>query len=247
MERNSLKHKIIGVTGGASGIGLAIVRKLLAVEAKVAVADLSPAPEELSNNSNVIYTKVNVTSREEVHNWIEEIVEKFGRLDGMCANAGICPVENGVASDDVYRKIIEVCVTGVWNTGTEAYRQFQRQKGGGVLVNTASAAGLKGYRNMAVYSTAKHAVVGFTRCWSLDWASEGIRVNAIAPGFTESPMTDAVIKDFPHVAEHMIAAIPLGRMGKAEELADSALFLLGDTASNITGSILVCDGGMLNS
>ncbi len=67
------------------------------------------------------------------------------------------------------------------------------------------------------------------------------------PGFTESPLTDAVVKDFPNVAEHMIASIPLGRMGKAEEIADSALFLLGDTASNITGSILVCDGGMLNS
>lgn len=182
MERNSLKSKIIGVTGGASGIGLAIVRKLLAVGAKVAVADLSPEPEELANNPNVIYTQVNVTSREQVHNWIQEIFEKFGRLDGVCANAGICPVGDGIASDDVYRRIIEVCVTGVWNTGTEAYRQFQRQKGGGVLVNTASAAGLRGYRNMAVYSTAKHAVVGFTRCWSLDWASEGIRVNAIAPG-----------------------------------------------------------------
>lgn len=164
MERNSLKCKIIGVTGGASGIGLAIVRKLLAVEAKVAVADLSPAPKELSNSPNVIYTKVNVTSREEVHNWIEEIVEKFGRLDGMCANAGICPVENGVASDDIYRRIIEVYITGVWNTGTEVYRQFQQQRGGSVLINTASAAGLKGYRNMAVYSTAKHAVIGFTRC-----------------------------------------------------------------------------------
>ncbi|OQU95637.1 hypothetical protein CLAIMM_01819 [Cladophialophora immunda] len=145
MERISLQGKVIAVTGGSSGIGLGIVLKLLLLKAKVAVADLSPKPQELDGNPDVLFTMVDVTSRQQVHDWIQEIVGRFGRLDGMCANAGICPIEVGVASDQIYRSIMDVCVSGVWNCGTEAYWQFQKQGGGGAIVNTASAAGLRGW------------------------------------------------------------------------------------------------------
>jgi NAD(P)-dependent dehydrogenase (short-subunit alcohol dehydrogenase family) len=184
MERNSLEGKVIAVTGGASGIGLGIVRKLVLLKAKIAVADVSARPAELENVQDLMYTKVDVSSREQVHNWVQSVVETFGRLDGMCANAGICPYEGGIVSDELYQRIFAVCLTGVWNCGTEAYWQFKKQGGGGSIVNTSSGAGLRAVKGLAVYSAAKHAVIGLTRTWALDWALEGVRVNSLAPGMS---------------------------------------------------------------
>jgi NAD(P)-dependent dehydrogenase (short-subunit alcohol dehydrogenase family) len=181
-EQHSLQGKVIAVTGGASGIGLAIARKLEKCKAKVAIADISAAPTEFDGNSDVLFTRVDVSSRTEVHQWIQGIVSKFGRLDGMCANAGISPFEGGIVADDLYRRIFAVCADGVWHCGTEAYKQFERQNSPGVICNTASGAGLRGMRGQAAYVGAKHAVVGFTKAWALDWASKGIRVNALSPG-----------------------------------------------------------------
>lgn len=267
MERNSLQGKVIAVTGGASGIGLGIVHKLILLKAKIAVADVSPRPAELDDLPNLIYTKVDVSSREQVRDWVQEIVAKFGRLDGMCANAGICPFEGGIVNDELYQRILAVCLTGVWNCGTEAYWQFKKQGGGGTIVNTSSGAGLRAVKGLAAYSAAKHAVVGLTRAWALDWALEGIRVNALAPGtltqllrrrregllthlpptgLTESGMQRATFEQFPEVADRLGSGTPMGRMGKPSELADSVIFLLGDSASYVTGHILSCDGGSMS-
>jgi NAD(P)-dependent dehydrogenase (short-subunit alcohol dehydrogenase family) len=182
MERNTLQGKVIAVTGGASGIGLGVVHKLILLKAKIAVADISEQPDELKDVPDLMFSKVDVSSRSEVHDWVQAIVQKFGRLDGMVANAGICPYEGGIVSDDLYQRIMGVCVGGVWNCGTEAYWQFKKQGGGGVIVNTSSGAGLRAVKGLAVYSAAKHAVIGLTRTWALDWALEGIRVNSLAPG-----------------------------------------------------------------
>lgn len=244
MGNGSLEGKVIAVTGGCSGIGLAIVTKLISMNAKVSVADISPLPTELASNSNLIYTKVDVTSREQIKNWIAELVAKFGRLDGMCANAGITPWEGGegTTSEALYDKIFAVCTLGVWNCGTEAYFQFERQGGGGVIVNTASAAGVSGFPGMPVYCGAKHAVVGFTRAWATTWGGKGIRVNAVAPGFIETPAQKGLFKD--HTAlEPFPAAVPLGRIGQPGEIADSVVFLLGDTSSFMTGQVLSVNGG----
>lgn len=182
MERNTLRGKVIAITGGSSGIGLAIVRKLIILKAKVAVADIQACPEELSSTPDVHFTRVDVTSREEVHNWVENVVTKFGRLDGMVANAGIAPPEGEVASDEIYQRIFSVCCTGVWNCGTEAYWQFKKQGGGGVVVTTSSIGAMRHSLGLSVYGAAKSAVIGFTQGWAVEWASQGIRVNCVAPG-----------------------------------------------------------------
>ncbi|KAJ9646683.1 hypothetical protein H2204_000375 [Knufia peltigerae] len=251
MDLDNLQGKVIAVTGGASGIGLGIVRKLILLNAKVAVADISQRPAELHDCPHIMYDVVDVSSRRQVHEWMQRIVLKFGRIDGMCPNAGISPYEGGIVSDELYQRIFAVCVTGVWNCGTEAYWQFKKQGGGGVLVITSSGGGLRPVAGLAAYCSAKHAVVGLTRAWALEWAQEGIRVNSVAPGhfiqgLTETAMQKETAKTFPEAQERFSSMVPMGRIGKPSEVADAVIFLLGKTASYVTGHILVCDGGLLN-
>lgn len=182
MDRNTLEGKVIAVTGGASGIGLAIVQKLIILKAKVAVADIQGCPDELAKSPDVMFTKVDVTSRKEVHDWVEAIVARFGSLYGMVANAGISPPEGDVASDDLYRKVFSVCCDGVWNCGTEAYWQFRKQGGSGAIVTTSSIGAILYGKQLTAYGAAKSAVIGFTKGWASDWARHGIRVNCVAPG-----------------------------------------------------------------
>lgn len=182
MAKHLLRGKVIAITGGASGIGFATVQKLIALEAKIAVADISPCPDTLAGVPNLTFTRVNVTSREQVHDWVVAIVAKFGRLDGMCANAGINVEDGSLEPDFAYHKTVDVRLTGVWHCGTEAHWQFQRQQSPGVICITSSLAGLRPSPNTPIYSAVKAATIGFTRAWALDWAAEGIRVNSVAPG-----------------------------------------------------------------
>jgi NAD(P)-dependent dehydrogenase (short-subunit alcohol dehydrogenase family) len=182
MEHNSLKGKVIAVTGGASGIGLAIVQKLIKLKAKVAVADIQDCPREISDTTDVIFTKVDVSSRKVVQEWVQTIVEHFGRLDGMCANAGISPPEGEVASDELFQKIFGVCCVGVWNCSTAAYWQFKKQGGGGAIVTTASIGAFRYSKGLTAYGGAKSAVIGFTKGCAVEWASQNVRVNCVAPG-----------------------------------------------------------------
>jgi NAD(P)-dependent dehydrogenase (short-subunit alcohol dehydrogenase family) len=182
MEPHSLQGKVVAVTGGASGIGLAIVRKLIALKAKVAVADVQDCPQELTDTTDVMFTKVDVSSRTAVHKWVQAIIGSFGRLDGMCANAGISPPEGEVASDDLFQKIFDVCCVGVWNCATEAYFQFKKQGGGGAIVTTASIGAFRYGKGLTAYGGAKSAVIGFTKGWAVEWAPHNIRVNCVAPG-----------------------------------------------------------------
>lgn len=187
MSFDSLKGKVIAVTGGASGIGLGLVRKLLQIGAKVAVADLKPtAPNELNRiatpDVHYTYTSLDVSSREPVHQWIQATVKTFGRLDAMVPNAAICPDEENYLGDDLVQKQLTVNVMGVWICATEAFMQFKQQDSAGVIVVTASSQGLRGGRNIPGYTATKHAVIGLVRAWAVDWAHQGVRVNAVAPG-----------------------------------------------------------------
>lgn len=269
MEANVFEGKVVAVTGGASGIGLNVARKLIGLKAKVAIADLSAAPDELQNSQDVMFTQLDVSSREAVHNWVEEIVNKFGRLDGMAANAGISPLEGDVASDALYDKICAVNFTGVWNCGTEAYRQFKKQGGGGAIVTTSSGSAKRHSKGLTVYGATKNAVIALTEGWAVEWGEQGTRVNCVAPGkltkltylespdssyiaqvtddclagVTLTPLQEDTLKTDPGALGRFISAIPLGRAGNPSELAEAICFLLGEKASYITGSILHVDGG----
>jgi len=182
--------------GGASGIGLSLALALSTLGATVHVFDLAASPpSSLSSQSNVHYTPSgDVTSRSACHDFISSI---SGRLDGLINCAGICPFEGKMASDELFRKIMDINVGGTWNMGTEAIQKMtgqdarkekgvvqdaERTVGKGVIVNISSGAGMRGIPGIAAYCTSKHAVVGMTRAWAKDWGGEGIRVNAVAPG-----------------------------------------------------------------
>lgn len=187
MAYESLQGKVIAVSGGASGIGLAVVKKLLLNGAKVAIADLAPEPvaelaELAGPGVEFIYTTADMSKRDLVHQWIQAIVEKFGRLDGMVPNHGIAPDEVNDTNNNIFDRVIAVNLTGVYNCGIEAYLQFRKQQSKGVICVTTSTQGLRGARGVPAYTAAKHGVVGLVRAWSVDWAGEGIRVNAVAPG-----------------------------------------------------------------
>lgn len=183
---SSLDGQVIIVTGGASGIGLATTKRLISLGAITVVGDLpKTAPQSLSEDpgkAKPFYYHLDVSSRAACHTLVEDVVKKFGRLDALVNNAGICPAEGEIAPDSLFHKIMAVNLTGVWHMGTEAIMQMTRQGGTGAVVNTASNAALKGFSGLAAYSASKHGVLGLTRSWSKEFSGRGIRVNAVAPG-----------------------------------------------------------------
>jgi NAD(P)-dependent dehydrogenase (short-subunit alcohol dehydrogenase family) len=187
IRMSSLNGKVIVVTGGASGIGLATVQRLLSLGALVAVADLpKTTPETLENlqpsSEYFLYQSTDVTSRASCASFIDHVIQKFGRVDGLVNNAGVIPYEGEMASDELYDTVVGVNVNGVWFMGTEVIKRISQAGHAGAIVTTASDAALRGIQGSPVYCMTKHAVLGLTRAWSKDWCGRGIRVNAIAPG-----------------------------------------------------------------
>ncbi|KIW86359.1 hypothetical protein Z517_01755 [Fonsecaea pedrosoi CBS 271.37] len=251
----SLKGKVIAVTGGASGIGLAVAEKLLKVGANVAIADLAKdAPSSLgataTSDSEYSYTVVDVSSRDAVHKWVQDTVARFGRLDGMVPNAGIAHQSN-TYDDESLQRTLAVNVVGVWNCATEAYYQFRKQGSNGSIVSTTSANAIRPGAFTAAYNASKAAVVSLTRTWAIEWAEQGIRVNAVAPGIVKTGMQQTLMQSADggdEVPAAIIAFVkektPMKRIGQPEELAEMYVFLLSDAASFITGATMSVDGGL---
>lgn len=239
---NIFKEEVAVVTGGASGIGLATTKKLLSEGANVVILDLK-MDEEIINSlgENVLYLKCDVSNEENVKNCIEEIIKKFNYIDYLVANAGI----GGSASKphevsmDEWNKVISVNQTGIFLLNKYVINEMLKN-GKGAVVNTSSMYGLVGSTTSFAYSASKGAINQMTRSLALTYARDNIRVNAIAPGYVDTPILSMVPDN---IKEAMGNELPIGRLGKDTEIANLICYLLSDDASFITGSIIPIDGG----
>ncbi len=244
--------KVALVTGGAAGIGRAVALAFACEGARLVLADLSAqGGEETAQlvkdaGSEAVFVKANVTAAADVEALVNRAVSAFGRLDCAYNNAGI-EGEGGTTIDcteENWDRVIGVNVKGVWLCMKYEIRQMLKQ-GQGAIVNTASIAGVGGTPHDPVYGASKAAVAHLTKSAALEWARKGIRINAIAPGFTRTAMVDRMVAAGRFSEKGLDSLHPLGRMARPEEIAQGVLWLCSDGASFMTGHAMAVDGGYL--
>jgi len=234
------------VTGAARGIGLEVARQLAEGGARVVLVDvledqLKEAAGNLPGAEEVLTFAVDVTDEAGVKKLIDEVVEKTGKIDILVNNAGITRDDLLLRMDaDQWDLVMAVNLKGTFLMTKHASRYMVRQKSGRI-VNMASVSGLVGNPGQANYSASKAGVVGFTRTVARELARKNICCNAVAPGFIDTEMTRVLPEK---AKENALAAIPLKRMGTADEVARAVCFLASDDAAYITGHVLPVDGGM---
>ncbi|MBI9011631.1 MAG: 3-oxoacyl-[acyl-carrier-protein] reductase [Clostridiales bacterium] len=243
-----LDNKIAVVTGGSRGIGRAIALKLASQGASIVVnyTSNSTAADEVVKEIEAlgakgIAVKANVSVAEDIENLIKETESQLGKIDILVNNAGI--TRDGLLirmKEDDWDQVLDVNLKGVFLTTKLIGKKLLKQKSGSI-VNITSVVGLMGNAGQANYAASKAGVIGFTKSVAKEFASRGITVNAVAPGFIESDMTNALDEK---VVENYMTAIPLSRFGKADDVANTVAFLVSDQAGYITGQTLQVDGGM---
>lgn len=239
--------KVALVTGASGGIGRATALAFAQSGASVVVSDVNDAGGEetaaliTAAGGKAVFQHCNVANGEEVKALIARAVSEFGRLDFAHNNAGINNMGANEYEDDVWDRAIAINLSGVMYCMREEAEVMLKQ-GKGAIVNTASINGLVGNGAQPGYCATKHGVVGLTRHGALRWAAAGIRVNAVCPGVIETPMT-APLAANPDMRKILDGMTPMGRMGKAEEIASAVLWLCSDQASFVTGHPMVIDGG----
>jgi NAD(P)-dependent dehydrogenase (short-subunit alcohol dehydrogenase family) len=245
-----VKNKVVIVTGAGSGIGKATAIHFAKYGAKVVVSDINfesvkKVTEEIVTNKGVaLPIKANVAVFEEVENLISKTVDEFGQLDVIVNNAGIGPnlLKTHESSLKDWNRVISVNQTGVFYCMKVALQQFLKQ-GHGNIVNIASLAGLKASPNNISYSASKFAVVGMTKSVAMEYATKNIRVNAVCPGYTESALLSQLINAKPEMDAILKSVIPMKRYGRAEEIAEAAVWLASDSTKFMTGQTITLDGG----
>ena len=234
-----LDGEVAVVTGGASGIGRVVAEAFAAVGARVANFDLAAeGPDGF---------RVDVTDEPQVREAFAEVVARYGRLDVLFNNAGIAIRQpTAELTLEAWNKVVAVNMTGVFLCAREAARHMLASGRGGRIVNTASIMGLSGgglYPNIS-YQATKGAVVNMTRTLAVEWARQGIRVNAIAPTWVRTPLTRG-ITERPELVQRIEQLTPMGRLAEPEEMVGAVLFLCSRASAMVTGHTLPVDGGFL--
>lgn len=240
------------VTGAGSGIGRATALAFAREGAWVAAADLSlEAAQETATlveqaGGQAVAIAVDVSDDAAVEAMVQAAVNAFGGLDCAFNNAGIAPAAAGAAmqkacdiAPDAWERILAVNLTGVWRCMRHEVAQMRRQ-GAGAIVNTASIGGLVGLPFTSAYTVSKHGVVGLTRVAAADYAADNIRVNAVCPGYVETPMTEETLSKR---GDRIMARVPMQRPGRPEEVAEAVVWMCSDRASFVTGAAWTVDGG----
>lgn len=253
-----VKDKVTIITGAASGIGLAIAKVFLENGAKMVLADLNE--DKLIQETDALKSqgydcmpiKVNVTDEQAVKAMIDQTVEQYGRLDILFNNAGLQHVESIESfPTEKFRQMIDIMLTGSF-IGTKYALPIMKQQQSGRILNMASINGVIGFAGKAAYNSAKHGIIGLTKVTALETATEGITVNAICPGYIDTPLVrnqmDDLAKERGVAVEQVLEdvlypLIPQKRLLDIKDIADYALFLCSDSAKSVTGQAILIDGG----
>ena len=245
------QDRVALVTGGASGIGRAAALAFASNGARVLIADLNDDGGEetvesiLATGGTAAYTHADMTDMAAVDHMVDTTVETFGQLDFALNNAGVAGIRAPLHEypDDEFVRVMEINVAGVWHC-MKAEIVVMLAQGHGVIVNLASVAGLLGSPRLSAYAASKHAVVGLTKTAALEYIRKGIRINAVCPAYTETPMVQRGRDADPHFAAQLENWIPARRLGTVEEIAAAVMYLCSDEAGFITGHTLTLDGGI---
>jgi NAD(P)-dependent dehydrogenase (short-subunit alcohol dehydrogenase family) len=246
----SFENKVALVTGAGSGIGLATAKGFAEAGASVVLADhreesVRAAAEDLvAGGHKALAIRCDVSDEPQVAAMVEQTVSTFGRLDAAFNNAGVqsLAVETAGASGEEFDRVNAINLRGVWSCMKYELRQM-RERGSGAIVNCSSIGGLIGIPGRATYHASKHGVIGLTKSAALEYASRGIRINAVCPGTIDTPMVADMLAKEPDAMKEIMRDQPIGRLGRAEEIAAAVLWLCSPGASFVIGHALVVDGG----
>ena len=246
----AFENKVALVTGAASGMGLATATAFAENGAAVALVDINEnavraAAEKLTAAGHkALAIRCNVVDEAEVAAMVKQTVSTFGRLDAAYNNAGVQSpaVETADASGAEFERVIGINLRSVWNCMKYELQQM-REQGSGAIVNCSSIGGLVGIPGRAIYHASKYGVIGLTQSAALEYASRGIRINAVCPGTIETPMVAEMLAKEPDAMKEILRDQPIGRLGRPEEVAAAVLWLCSPEASFVIGHPLVVDGG----
>lgn len=246
----AFENKVVLITGGSSGIGKATALTFARQGASVAIADLAEdtgkqtVQEITQEGGNAHFIRADISQPAQVHNMVEEVSARFGRIDYCVNSAGIDGerVRTDQYSETMFDKVMEINVKGVWLC-LQAQLPYL-MKNGGSIVNIASVAGLQGFPGHCAYSASKHAVIGLTKTAAVEFVRYGIRINAVCPGFTQTPMLENAMKEDIAYGEKILKSVPMRRLATAQEIADMVVFLCSNQATFITGQAMAVDGGI---
>ena len=248
----AFEGKVALITGGASGIGRVAARAFAREGARVVVSDLTVEGGEetarmiAADGGAALFVKADVTQAADVKAMLLEVERTCGRLDFAVNNAGIDGVRARTADypEETWSQVVAVNLTGVFLCMRYEIPLMLRQRGSSI-VNLASVAGVTGFPAHSAYTASKHGVIGLTKTAALEYAKSGLRVNAVCPCYTRTPMLERMLRAKPDLDAKLQARVPLGRLGTPEEIAAAILYLCTDSAAFITGHSLVMDGGIV--